>query len=172
MHRNVWVLSVLCLFALCAPGCAEMREFETLSLDVPVGWTAEQQGATIVMKAVSSDASLSLASGKMGEASLEEIAKKLYEQLGGVDFEEDDEGDFYFEYKDTAGVQCGVWVCAGDEGEYLVMASSGDNQPGGEMIDKIVDSIRYRTPDDPDSSDEEDDGEEDEEDGEHGDEDD
>ena len=109
----------------------------------------------------------------MGEATLEEITKKLYEQLGGVDLEKDEDGDFYFEYKDTAGVQCGVWVYAGDEGEYLVMASSGDDQPGGEMIDRILDSIRYRATDDPDSGDEDGDGEEDEKDEEeHGDEDD
>ena len=161
MCRKILILSVVCFFSLWAPVHAEMREFETLSLDVPAGWTAEQQGAAVVLKAVSSDASLSLASGKMGEATLEEIAKKLYEQLGGVDLEEDEEGDFYFEYKDTAGVQCGVWVYAGVEGEYLVMASSGDDQPGGEMIDKILDSVRYR---DPDGGDEDDDGEEEEDD--------
>ena len=161
LRWNVWFLLVVCLLALCAPVRAGMREFETLSLDVPAGWTAEQQGAAVVLKAVSSDASLSLASGKMGEATLEEIAKKLYEQLGGVDLEEDEEGDFYFEYKDTAGVQCGVWVYAGVEGEYLVMASSGDDQPGGEMIDRILDSVRYRDPDDPEDGDE-DGGEEEE----------
>ena len=162
VRRTVLVLSAACFLALCAPArvtgflpaYAEMQEFEALSLDVPASWTAEQQGATVVLKAVSSDASLSLASGKMGEATLEEIAKKLYEQLGGVDLEEDEEGDFYFEYKDTAGVQCGVWVYAGDEGEYLVMASSGDDQPGGEMIEKILDSIHYRATVEPDSGDE------------------
>ena len=172
MCRKMLILSVVCFLALCAPARvtgflparAEMREFEILSLDVPAGWTAEQQGATIILKAVSSDASLSLASGRMGEATLEEIAKKLYEQLGGVDLEEDEEGDVYFAYKDTAGVQCGVWVYAGAEGEYLVMASSGDDQPGGEMIDRILDSIRYRDTDDPDGGDEDDGGEEDEED--------
>ena len=162
VRRTVLVLSAACFLALCAPARvtgflpahAEMQEFEALSLDVPASWTAEQQGATIVLKAVSSDASLSLASGKMGEATLEEIAKKLYEQLGGVDLEKDEDGDFYFEYKDTAGVQCGVWVYAGDEGEYLVMASSGDDQPGGEMIDRILDSVRYRDPDGDDEDDE------------------
>ncbi len=148
VRRNIWLMFIVCLLALSAPGYAEMQEFEMLSLDVPAGWTAEQQGATIILKAISSDASLSLASGRMGEASLEEIALKLYEQLGGVDFEEDEEGDFYFEYRDTAGVEFCVWVYTGGEDEYLVMASSGNNPSEDEMIDRIVDSIRYHVQDD------------------------
>ena len=75
---------------------AGVREFDHFSADVPPGWSAEQQGATVVMKAVSSDVSLSIAVAKMGEASLKDIANKLYEQLGGVDLEKDEDGDFVF----------------------------------------------------------------------------
>ena len=148
------LLTVLCVLALCVASHAERREFETLSLFVPSGWTAEQQGATIVMKAASSDVSLSLASGKLGEASLKEVARRLYEQLDGVEFEEDEEGDFYFEYRDMAGVPCCVWVYAGGEEDYLVMAVSGGDQPGGEQIEKIVSSIHYRVQDIADSENE------------------
>ncbi|MBQ9565409.1 MAG: hypothetical protein IJU98_07480 [Synergistaceae bacterium] len=154
-------MTTLWILALCAAVHAEMRDFETLSLLVPDGWTAEQQGTTIVMKAASSDVSLSLASGKLGEASLEDVARRLYEQLGGVDFEEDEEGDFYFEYRDTAGVQSGVWVYAGDEEEYLVLASSGGDKPGGEQIETIVSSIQYHVQDMADDESTEDDAEDD-----------
>ena len=144
------------VLALCAPACAEIMKFDMISLDVPAGWTAEQQGVTVVMKARDSDASLSLASSGLGEATLEDVAKKLYEQLGGVDFEKDEDGDFYFEYRDIAGVKCGVWVCAGDEGEYMVVAASGEDQPGGEMIDHILSSVRYRSPEDEEGGEDED----------------
>ena len=161
------ILSCACLAALCAPLCAEMREFDALSLDVPPGWTAEQQGATIVMKDPGSDASLSLASGKMGSASLGEIARKLYEQLGGVDLEEDESGDFYFEYRDTAGVPCGVWVCDGGGGEYAVIAFSGDDQAMSGVIERILDSVSFIPAEDgetgEDEEDEDDEGGEDEE---------
>ena len=144
---------------------AEVREFDHFSADVPEGWSAEQQGATVVMKAVSSDVSLSIAVAPMGEAALEEIANRLYEQLGGVDLEKDEDGDFAFKYRDTSGVESEVYLSEVGNGTYIVCASSGSGKPGGEAIDRIVDSLEFRVPEfeeDGDGGDEED-WEEDEE---------
>ncbi len=141
--------ALLCVLALSAAAYGEVREFEQFSADVPAGWTAEQQGATVVMKAVSSDVSLSIAVASMGEATLEEIANKLFEQLGGVDIEQDEDGDFGFRYRDTAGVESEVYMADIGDGTYIVCASSGSGKPGGEMISGIIDSMKFHVPEQP-----------------------
>jgi hypothetical protein len=138
--------AALCVLLLAGAAYAEVREFDHFSADVPPGWSAEQQGATVVMKAVSSDVSLSIAVAQMGEATLEDIANKLYEQLGGVDFRLDEDGDFVFKYRDTAGVESVVYLMGIDDGTYIVCASSGSDKPGGEAIDHILDSLKFHEP--------------------------
>ena len=143
------------MIALTALGAfGEVRDFNDFSVDVPAGWSAEQQGATVVMKAVSSDASLSLAVASMGEATAEEIAQKLYEQLGGVDLEKDEDGDFSFMYLDTAGVESYVCIIDGKDGTYLVTALSGIDKPGGELINGIIESVKFHEPEDDENGEE------------------
>jgi len=125
-----------------------VQKFDYFSVKVPEGWTAQQQGATVVMKSSGSDASLSIAFATRGAASFDQIANRHCEQMKGSDLTRDDsDGSYTFQYTNTAGIDCfAVLLNAADSGEdtgfYMVMAVSGYDQEEA-VIDEIMDSVEF-----------------------------
>ena len=127
--------------ALCR---AEVRDFEFFSIDVPKNWTAEQQGASLVtIKSTKTKSSISLALSSKGEASIEEIAKKLYEQLKGYELEKDEDGDFSFYYEDTAGLDNFIYI-VDLEDQYILASSYAENEKDDDIMAKMLASIKYK----------------------------
>ena len=149
-----FLLSVILVSVLICPAFAKIQRFKFCSVNVPKNWTAEQQGATLVIKSNKSNASLSLAVSSMGEASLGDIAKRLSRQLNGENFEKDNDGDYSFTYKDMAGVENYVLITDFNDGRYGLLAFCFENDKDYETISKIMDSIEYHEPDDEESSEE------------------
>ena len=127
-----------------------VRKFDYFSVKVPEGWTAQQQGATVVIKSTTSDASLSIAIASRGAASFEEIVNRLCEQMKGKDLTHDDkDGSWNFQYKNTAGIDCvAVLLEIKNDGEkdtglYVVVAISGYDDEDEKVIDEIMDSMEF-----------------------------
>lgn len=137
------------------PVYAEVKDFDFLAVDVPKGWTAEQQGPSmVVIKSQKSQSSLSLALSSKGNASIKEIAERLYTQLNGFDMEQDDEGDYSFYYVDKAGLENFVYVVDGDDEQYILSSSYAANDKDFDIINKMIDSAEFALADDEDDYDE------------------
>ena len=138
--RRTWAL--LCLawasFALVGPAWAEVQEFDWFSVDVPRGWTAEQQGATVVVAAGDEAVSVSIAVAPMGAASLEELAWALSAQMDGTEPELDDDV-WAFTFTDLAGVESAAFLIEGDGEHYIVASVSGWD----DAIEGILDSLEF-----------------------------
>ena len=139
--RRGWAL--LCLtglsLALVTPAWARVRKFDYFSVDVPGGWTAEQQGATVVVAAAEDEAaSVSIAVAPMGAASLEELAWALSAQMDGTEPELDDEV-WTVTFTDLAGVESAAFLIEGDEEHYIVASVSGWD----DAIEGILDSLEF-----------------------------
>lgn len=139
----------LLILALSFPVYAEVKDFDFLAVDVPKGWTATQQGTSmVVIKSNKSKSSLSLALSSKGNASIKEIAERLYTQLNGFEMEEDDEGDYSFYYVDKAGLENFVYVVDGDDEQYILSSSYAANERDGDIIDEMIDSAEFALADD------------------------
>ena len=127
-----------------------VRKFDYFSVKIPEGWTAQQQGATVVIKSTGSDASLSIAIASRGAASFEEIVNRLCEQMRGKDLTHDDkDGNYTFQYRNTAGIDCVAVLFnvkndgGKDTGLYVVVALSGYDDKEEKIIDEIIDSLEF-----------------------------
>ncbi len=134
------ILSILCLVVAltAAPAWARVQKFDYFSLDVPRGWTAEQQGATVVVAAEDKPVSVSIAVAPMGAASLEELAYALSAQMDGTEPEFDDDV-WTFTFTDLAGVESTAFLGEGDEEHYIVASVSGWD----DAIEGILDSVEF-----------------------------
>ena len=153
----LWIVCVLALL----PGTAGagifssissaggVRKFDYFSVKVPEGWTAQQQGATVVIKSTSSNASLSIAIASRGAASFEEIVNRLCEQMRGKELTHDKDGNYTFQYRNTAGIDCVAVLLSvkndggKDAGLYVVVALSGYDDEEEKIIDEIIDSMEF-----------------------------
>ena len=140
-----FLLTVI-IFSLTLPAMASVKHFGPLSVDVPKGWTASQQGSATVIKSLRSNASVTVAVNPMGEASLGEIAGRLCEQMNGHDLERDSEGDYTFLFTNHAGAGCFALLTDTGDGRYILLSASGvDSCSNNECseIEAVIDSLEW-----------------------------
>lgn len=143
--RKIFLCMALIL-ALNVTASAGVKNFGPLSVEVPRGWTASQQGSATVIKSSRSNASVTVAVNPMGEASLRDIAGKLCEQMNGHDLERDSDGDYTFFFTNHAGAECFAILTASDDGRYILLSASGFNSCNNNEcsdIEAIIDSLEW-----------------------------
>ncbi|MBQ7560147.1 MAG: hypothetical protein IJT20_07890 [Synergistaceae bacterium] len=122
---------------------AKPESFGNFRAEVPHGWSGGLQGSTLVIKHENGNASLAVAFNKMGEASLTDIAERLYIQMDGRDLEQDDDGDYSFSFVNSAGAES-IALLTGGDGYYLVISMSGfEDDALQKDFEKILDSIDW-----------------------------
>ena len=142
MKRKI-ILSFLTLFLFFGNAFAEIQKFDHFSVDVPEGWDANLQDSTLVVKSRNVDASITVAFNQMGDAELSDIAERLYIQMDGTDLEEDEDGDYIFNFRNPAGSDS-VALITGEENYYLVLSITGFNEESVQKdIEKILDTIDW-----------------------------
>ncbi|MBQ7152108.1 MAG: hypothetical protein IJR94_07650 [Synergistaceae bacterium] len=120
-----------------------LHTFGPFKAEIPLGWTGELQGSTLVIKSKEADASVTVASNTMGQVSLGEIAEVLCLQVDGRDLEQDDDGDYTFNFIDSSGEES-IALVTGDEEFYLVVAMTGyENENLQGDFEKILASIDW-----------------------------
>ena len=139
---------VLCCVALIAlmimPSFGRERRIGNLIADIPSGWTAQQKGSVTVISHESGKASVSVAVNSLGEASLTDIAERLYTQMSGEDLEQDSDGDYTFTFTDINGLEGLVILTDSEDGRYILMSVSGYGDGGfDDEIDGIIDSLDW-----------------------------
>ena len=142
MKRFVVLFSVVVVLAFAASAFAQ--QFTDFSVDVPEGWTPDEEDGTVIMMGIDTDYLVVIEIGYKGNATLEDIADYYNGQWGGDGLYEVD-GFYVFETYDYFGTPADVYVedktsglALADE-EYCVLAAS--QNVSGSMIDTVLASL-------------------------------
>lgn len=143
MWRKAIILAVIGGL-LCVPATGEIQRYGSLTADVPSGWTLEKQGSVFLIKSLTKNASVAVAVNSLGEASLTDIAERLYIQMNGSNLEQDPDGDYTFTYTNTSGAGGMAILTDSGEGRYILMSVTGyENEELQGEIDAIIDSLDW-----------------------------
>ena len=138
------ILCTALILLLSVPAFGSIEHFGALSVEVPSGWTAEQQGSVTIIRKLSDNSSVAVAVNSKGSASLSDIAEHLYTQMNGNSLEEDSDGDYTFRYKSTSGAEGIVILTDSGEGRYILISVSGiENEGIHDEFDRIIDSLDW-----------------------------
>ncbi|MBQ7221092.1 MAG: hypothetical protein IJS28_08940 [Synergistaceae bacterium] len=130
------VMMVLCMSSF---ACAEVMEFRYFSLDVPEGWSVNEDGNVITVTAADKSGSLSITADNPGGKTIAELAEEYSRRLNGTAPEEDEEGGYTFEFNN------GVSQAAidGDEDLYLLIIGTGIER-NGDVLSEILESLEMK----------------------------
>ena len=137
MKRLVVLAAVVAVFSA-AMAFGAVQDFGKFTVDVPAGWTAEQDGETVGIVKNDNTASMSISYDSLDGASLKEAADAFVEALNGKGLAQD--GDVYtFTMTNANGVESKCFL-SGDNKNYCLMVVTGaENAP--EEVSAIMNSL-------------------------------
>ena len=136
MRRIIFIMAML-LVSSCA--YAEIHEFKYFSLDVPEGWTSEETGAVVQVKADDDSGSLVIMTDIPEVKSLADIATNFALEFGGSIPEKDEDGNYTFEFNNGRSQA----IVTGDEEFYMIIVGNGIEN-NGEVLGKILESLEMK----------------------------
>ena len=140
MKRSV-VLALVLALAFSAVAFAGVQDFGKFTVDVPAGWTANQDEETVGIVKNDNSASMSITYDSTEGATLKELADAFVEALKGKNLKAED-GGYTFEFDNGNGVTS-RGVLNGDKEHYALVVITGlENAPDEVMA--IVNSIQEK----------------------------
>jgi hypothetical protein len=130
------------MMVMCLAGAAsaKVRKFGFIrcSVDVPNGWTVEEdrENYTVGLTAPDASAAVSLSGFEDAGMSLEEAAEQMSEEMNGTKPERKSGNSFAFTYENENGI-AGRASVSGDEKFMVVITVTGEHGD----VDKIIDSL-------------------------------
>lgn len=135
--KRLFALSALLAVLLSSAAYGKVQDFGRFTVNVPKGWTVEQEGSRVTL--MKGRMIMEIVADSIDGRSLEAIAKDAAEQYGSSDLE-DIEDDYIFTYVED-GVESFGRVSSPKKGMYLlVLMTPHDN----EVMFDIDDSIRVK----------------------------
>ncbi len=136
MKRLFLALTLVAVFAFSA--FAGVQDFGKFTIDVPDGWTAEQDGETVGIVKDDNSAAMSISVDTTDGASLKEIADEFFKELNGKNLQADN-NVYTFEFTNANGVVSKA-ILSGEGSQYCLFVITGaENAP--EEISKMLDSV-------------------------------
>ena len=135
MRRIIFIMAML--ITSCA--YADVHEFKYFSLDVPDGWTSEETGAVVQVKADDDSGSLVIMTDIPEGKSLADIATNFALEFNGTMPEKDDEGNYTFEFNNGRSQA----IVTGDEEFYMIIVGNGIEN-NGEVLGAILESLEMK----------------------------
>lgn len=135
MNRKSIIFALIAVFALSSVALAAVKNFGPISIEVPNGWSAAQDGSTVSLTADDNSAALTVTLESNDGTDLKLIADEYAKQFKGTApvFEDD---VYTFTFKNPNDVECTV-VISGDKDMYVMLVVIGEH---GDM-EAIIDSI-------------------------------
>ena len=127
--KRLFVLSVLAVLFTAACAFGAVQDFGKFTLDIPEGWTANQDGSTVAVTKNDNTAAMSMTLDSAGGASLEELAAAFAKELNASDPKPTGDGDYTFMFKNQNGVDSNCLI-SGGEGMYILVVMTGDDVAG------------------------------------------
>ncbi len=139
MKRLFVALTLVALFA--ATAFAGVQDFGKFTVDVPEGWTAEQDGETVGIVKNDNTASASITVDGTDGASLKEIADAFVEALNGKNLQAVD-GSYQFEFDNQNGVNSKAFLSGDDKNYALIVVTGLENAQ--DDISRMIDSLQEK----------------------------
>ena len=135
MRRIIFIMAML--ITSCA--YADVHEFKYFSLDVPEGWTSEETGAVVQVKADDDSGSLVIMTDIPEVKSLADIATNFALEFGGSIPEKDEDGNYTFEFNNGRSQA----IVTGDEEFYMIIVGNGIEN-NGDVLGAILESLEMK----------------------------
>ena len=127
--------SLLFLCALSTSAFAAKQTFEHFSIDVPAGWTATQQEATVAIAANDKSASVSITVASLQGMAIGDFAAAISSSYKGSEPEaEDDVYQFTFQLGE---VESTAILTEYEEGTYALIVITGEHPQVEEIINSM-----------------------------------
>ena len=136
MKRLLIALTLVAIFA--AASFASVQDFGKFTIDVPEGWTAEQDGETVGIIKNDNTASMSITVDTLDGASLKECADAFAKELNGKNLTFADD-TYQFEFSNANGVESKA-ILSGDDKNYALFVITGAEN-AAEDISKMLGSV-------------------------------
>ena len=136
MKRLFMALTLVAIFA--AASFAGVQDFGKFTIDVPEGWTAEQDGETVGIVKNDNSAAVSISVDTLDGDSLKDFADAFVKELNGKDLQFED-GAYKFVFSNANGVESKAVLSCDDKNYALFVITGAENAP--DDIVKMMDSI-------------------------------
>ena len=132
---------ILCVMMVAVAGiaCADIEEFRHFSLDVPMGWTAVEDGAVVTVTADDKSGSLSITTGNPEGRDIGELAASFSNELNGTPPVSDDEGNYSFEFNNGVSQA----TITGDADFFMLIIGTGLVN-NADTLGRILDSLEMK----------------------------
>lgn len=136
-------LAVVLVLALSFSAFGAVQDFGSFTLNVPDGWTAQQQGSTAIVMKNDNSAQISVAildpqglsRGDFANAFVEEF-KKSFAEVGTPAADKD--GDYSWDMKAANGVLSHAFLGKTDSGKYGLIVITGNDEALGYIAGSVV----------------------------------
>ena len=138
--RRIIIFMAMMLISSCA--YADIHEFRHFSLDVPEGWSSEESGPVVTVKADDDSGSLVIMSGVPEGKSIGDIAANFALEFNGTMPEKDDEGNYTFSFNNEDNKRSEAFI-TGDRDFYMIIIANGIENDSGEL-GEILESLEMK----------------------------
>lgn len=137
--KRVMLLFALILVSVSA--FADIHESKYFYIDVPEGWSVNENGSTVNIKADDDTGLLMIRAGSLNGESLDKLAVDFAGELGAKLVLVDSQDNYTFEFADDKRQA----ILTGGESEdfYMLIAGSGLEQSGDVLLN-ILDSLEMK----------------------------
>lgn len=136
MTKKIFLAALIFIFAL--PAFGAVQDFGRFTVEIPVGWTATQDGDTVTVIKNNKTASVSINIAPSDGVQIRTLAETFMKELGGKNFHFDDEA-YMFDITNPNGVPSNAFI-SGDDKTYVLIVITGKENLSDE-INKIVESV-------------------------------
>ena len=124
MKRSLLVLALVVFAASTAFG--GVQDFGAYTMDIPAGWTAEQDEETVIIVKNDNSVSMSITYDTLDGSSVKDAAEAYCQELNGKNLQNTELG-YNFQFTGESGVESDCLVI-GDETHYaLIVVTGGEN---------------------------------------------
>ncbi|MBQ7221687.1 MAG: hypothetical protein IJS28_11995 [Synergistaceae bacterium] len=140
MKRILALFAALAVIFTSASAFGFVQKFARFSVDVPEGWTANQDGDTVILIKTDNTASMSITVGDPQGMNKKALAEAFVKELNGKNLERDDDGDYTFTMTNANGVES-LALLTGDDDDYALFVMTGLENAKDEMM-AILGSVK------------------------------
>ena len=124
MKKTFAVFALLAIVFSAGAAFGFVQKFDKFSVDVPEGWTANQDGPTVLLIKMDNTASMSITVADTEGMNRKALAEAFVKELNGKNLERDSDGDYSFEMVNENGVTSHC-LLTGDDEEYCLFVMTG-----------------------------------------------
>lgn len=137
-----FLLSLFAVILMALPAQAAMTEFSKIKIDVPSGWTSEEDAPVVALFAPNTEAAVSVAYDTTDGLTGMELSKAMSQVLNGTPPKADEHGNFVFSFTQDDITSHSILTVYG--ANYVMFTITDPLDKHGDTILKIIESTQSR----------------------------